>query len=211
MRTNELIRVIAADTTPERPVGAGLAAALFAGGAVALAALFGAIGIRPDLAAALLGLRVAARETWLVWLALAAGGAALRLAIPSGRPGPWLAVIAAVPAFLAVAVAVEMRVVPAADWHRAMMGSSAAACLGFVALLALPILPGVLWALRRGASPRPTLSGALAGLLSGSTAAAIYSLHCTEDSPLFYAVWYVLGILAVTAVGAAFGRQLLRW
>lgn len=211
MRTDEFIRVLAADATPEKPVGAGLAAALLVGGAVALAVLVGAIGIRPDLEAAFLGLRVVARQTWLVWLALAAGGAALRLAIPSGRPGPWFAAIAAVPAFLALAVGVEMRVVPAADWHRAMMGSSAAACLGLVALLALPILPGVLWALRRGASPRPVLSGALAGLLSGSTAAAIYSLHCTEDSPLFYAVWYVLGILAVTAVGAVLGRRFLRW
>ena len=27
-------------------------------------------------------------------------------------------------------------------------------------------------------------------------------MHCTEDSPLFYAVWYVLAILVATGLGA---------
>ena len=43
------------------------------------------------------------------------------------------------------------------------------------------------------------------------TGAALYAIHCTEDSPLFYAVWYGLAILVATAIGAALGRFLLRW
>ena len=39
MRTADLERVLAADAAPERPVGPGLALALLAGGAVALAAM----------------------------------------------------------------------------------------------------------------------------------------------------------------------------
>ena len=78
-----------------------------------------------------------------------------------------------------------------------MMGSSNGQCLFFIGVMALPLLAGTLWALRRGASTRPGLSGALAGLLSGGAAAVVYSMHCTEDSPLFYAVWYVLAILGV--------------
>ena len=45
----------------------------------------------------------------------------------------------------------------------------------------------------------------------GGLATAVYAFHCTEDSPLFYAVWYVLAILAVTAVGALVGARALRW
>ena len=92
-----------------------------------------------------------------------------------------------------------------------MMGQSNGQCVGFISVMALPLLAGALWALRRGASTRPALSGALAGLLSGGAAAIVYSMHCTEDSPLFYAVWYMLAILGATALGALLGSRLLRW
>ncbi len=39
----------------------------------------------------------------------------------------------------------------------------------------------------------------------------VYSIHCTEDSPLFYAVWYMLAILGASALGALLGSRLLRW
>ena len=77
-----------------------------------------------------------------------------------------------------------------------MMGETSRFCFVWVTLMALPPLAGALWALRGGASTRPTLSGALAGLLAGGAGAALYAIHCTEDSPLFYAVWYGLAILA---------------
>ena len=93
----------------------------------------------------------------------------------------------------------------------ALMGQSNRQCLVSIGLMSVPLLAATLWALRRGASTRPALSGALAGLLSGATAAAVYAVHCTEDSPLFYAVWYVLAILVATAIGAVLGRSLLRW
>jgi hypothetical protein len=49
------------------------------------------------------------------------------------------------------------------------------------------------------------------GLAAGGLAAAIYALFCDQDSPLFVATWYVLGVLIVTAIGAAIGSRLLRW
>ena len=87
-----------------------------------------------------------------------------------------------------------------------MMGQSNGQCVAFISLMSLPLLAASLWALRRGASTRPALSGALAGLLSGGAAAAVYAVHCTEDSPLFYAFWYVLAILGATALGALSAR-----
>jgi hypothetical protein len=69
----------------------------------------------------------------------------------------------------------------------------------------------VLRVLRSGASTRPALTGAVGGLLAGAAAAAVYSLHCTEDSPLFYAFWYLLAVVVVAAIGAAAGSRVLRW
>ena len=46
----------------------------------------------------------------------------------------------------------------------------------------------------------------------GQVAATLaYSLHCPEMSVAFWAVWYVLGMLIPTAVGALLGPRLLRW
>ena len=115
------------------------------------------------------------------------------------------------PLVLAAAVVGELVALPEAAWMPALVGHTSRQCLGLITLMSLPLLAVALWALRRGASTRPTSSGALAGLLSGGAAAAIYAVHCTEDSPLFYAVWYVLAILAATALGAALGRRWLRW
>lgn len=64
---------------------------------------------------------------------------------------------------------------------------------------------------RRGAPARPTLAGFLAGLAAAGIGASVYAVHCTDDSPLFVALWYTLGIAMVAAVGAALGRIVLRW
>ena len=80
-----------------------------------------------------------------------------------------------------------------------------------ILLLSLPMLAASLWALRRGASVHPALSGAAAGLLSAGLGTGLYAFFCIEDSPLFYGVWYVLAILGVAALGALVGARLLRW
>jgi hypothetical protein len=76
--------------------------------------------------------------------------------------------------------------------------------------MALPLLVAALVGLRQGASTRPALSGAAAGLLCGGLAATVYAAHCTDDSPLFVATWYSIGIAGLTVVGAAAGSRLLR-
>jgi hypothetical protein len=86
-----------------------------------------------------------------------------------------------------------------------------AVCLTMIPLVGLPILGASLLALRHGASTDPGRSGAFAGLLSGSVAAALYAFYCTEDSPMFWALWYSAGIAIVTLAGAFAGRRLLRW
>ena len=202
---------MAADTARAPQVGALLAAALPPAVLVSGLGFLLLLGVRPDLGEALTQLRVMVKQGYPVLLAVAAAGAALRLARPGMRVGRWWLGLAAVPALLAAAILVELAVLPAGDRGRMFFGHSIGICLPAITLMAAPILVASLWALRQGASVHPALSGAVAGLLSGGAATALYAFHCTEDSPLFYAVWYVLPILAMTGAGAVAGSRILRW
>jgi hypothetical protein len=211
MRTDELIHAMAADRERPWPPAALLLAAVLVAALAAGVASFSLLGIRDDLGHALLRGPVAVKQAYPLVLAFAAAGAALRLACP-GRPlGRWLPALALAPAVLILLVAGTLLTLPSADWMPAMMGQSSARCLLSIGLMSVPLVAAALWALRGGASTRPMLSGALAGLLGGSAATAVYALSCTEDSPLFFGFWYVLAILGATAAGALLGTRLLRW
>ena len=129
MRTGELIRAMAADTAPRRPVGPVLAATM-AGlalvvGAVALAVL----GPNPDLGAMMTGPLMLLRQAFPLLLALGAALLALRLASPGAGSGPTRLMLVAAAALAAGIVLRELALVPAADWGRAAMGGTARACL----------------------------------------------------------------------------------
>jgi hypothetical protein len=49
------------------------------------------------------------------------------------------------------------------------------------------------------------------GLVAGGVALMAYALHCDEAAPAFIAIWYSLGVLLATALGAVIGPQFLRW
>lgn len=49
------------------------------------------------------------------------------------------------------------------------------------------------------------------GLLASGVGAAVYALHCPEMEAPFLGVWYLLGMLISTALGAVIGPKLLRW
>lgn len=208
MRTDDLIRALAADEVKPASVGVRLAwlplALLLAGGA-----LLGIIGIRPDLAAALVAPVTALKNL----LPLALGLAALSLAVRLTRPDA-TAPVAGLIVFPLVALALfvyGLSQMPMADWGRGLMGQSAAFCVPAIVLTALLPLAAAMRAMRSGASTDPGRSGALTGLACGALATAIYALHCNEDSPLFFVTWYGLSILIVAGIGAVLGRRLLRW
>jgi hypothetical protein len=212
MRTDDLIRVLAADNATRRAsIERWLVLSALAGLAVSVALFAVVLGPRPDisLAAAQLGF-------WLkyaVTLTLAAAAAFLAARIT--RPGsettvPAIALVAA-PMFLAVLVVVELaQIDPSARMTR-LVGTTWWACLASIPFLSAPILIATLFALRHGAPTRPMLAGAVAGLLAGGLGAAVYAAHCIEDSPLFLATWYTLAVAGVTLAGALCGSRLLRW
>jgi hypothetical protein len=209
MKTDELIRVIAADRTSAPSVQVSLAVAL-AAGMLASATLFGVeLGPRGDVLVAAGDPRFLSKFVVTAVLAATSAWTALALARPgAGFRGIRLALA---PGLLAVAVLVELALVPAGEWTARAVGSNSLVCLVSVPMLAAPVLVAVLWALRRAAPTRPMLAGAVAGLIAGGMGAMLYAAHCTDDSPLFVALWYSLAIAPVAAVGALAGRFVLRW
>lgn len=212
MKTDDLIRLIAADhAAPQPDLRIRLILGAITGAAVAIGALILYHGVRPDIAGILGNWRLLLK--FAVALGLAATGAtlAMRVAQPfeaSGRV--WLMLIPA-PLLLAAACLYELAVTPPELWMRQAMGLHPLACLISIPLISTLPLAGVLWALRDGAPAIPAQAGAAGGAMAAGLGAAVYALHCPDDSPLFLAIWYVLAAALVIIAGRASGARLLRW
>jgi hypothetical protein len=132
----------------------------------------------------------------------------------AGRPGAEMTrpVLALALPLLAILLLSGLQMsAPDADIRVLVMGRSSRVCALLVTMTALPTLAATFWALRKLAPTRLTLAGAGAGLFAGAAGAFVYCFHCTEEAAPFIAVWYTLGIAAVTAIGALLGPRLLRW
>lgn len=211
MRTDDLILRLAADPRPGLSVARGVGLRLAPALAAALVLLVLGWGLRSGLLPSLGDPVTMLKPLLPAIMAAASVAAAVRLARPDGRPGPAVAILAAVAAVALGLVALAILQTPAGERMDALRGRTLVACL--LSIPALAILPtlALLAALRRGATLKPGWSGALAGLGGGAAAAALYALHCNEDSPLFFVTWYGVAILATAVAGAALGRRLLRW
>jgi hypothetical protein len=212
MRTDELVRALAADRHDDRPLWLRVGGALVVGLAVAAVLFMLTLRPRADVAAAMHDPRFNFKFAITLTLAFAAGGLLLRLARPGARRGWWAAALLLVPALLMLDFAYEfMMLQPAMPMMTRLIGKNWMFCLPSIPMLAAPILIALLLALRNGAPTRPALAGAVAGLVAGGLGAALYASHCTDDSPLFVTTWYSIAIAFVTAVGFFAGRRLLRW
>jgi hypothetical protein len=211
MKTNDLISLLAEDTTVGMRFGRAMSTALIAGTLVSLAIFLFTIGIRHNIGDAIETVRVMVKIAATLILAIAASSLVFRI----GRPGMSLrarALSLAIPLLLmAGAVIGEMLATPSASWAARMMGRHAPFCVFFIPVLSLAPLVGFFLVLRDGAPADPGLAGAVAGLAASGIAAAIYAWHCPDDSPFFVAAWYSTAILVVTAAGYIAGRRLLRW
>lgn len=212
MRTDELIRSLVADDQPmPKAPAARLAPFVLAGAAISTTGFFAVLGPRSDIASAVTTLRFDLKIVVTLTLFVAAVALAVRMVRPGAAIGLAVAGLLSAPLLLGLAAAVELFVLSPAAWIPAAVGSNSMICLAAVPLLSLPILAGAIYALRAGAPLRPALTGAVAGVLAGSAAAALYALHCADDSPLFVAVWYSLAIATVALAGAIAGRWALNW
>lgn len=213
MKTDELISLLAAGEGPvQRHALARRFSVAMLGGALGALLLTAVIyGVRGDLAVV--------AHTPLFWakLALPASLAllALRLAQRLARPGShgWAAWVVLGAPLLLVWLGAGLSLAGAAPEARAelILGRTWRTCALNISLLSVPAFIAVFWALRGLAPTRLRQAGAAGGLLAGATAAVAYCLHCPEMQMPFWGVWYVLGMLIPTAVGALLGPRLLRW
>ena len=169
------------------------------------------LGLRPDLARAILG--------GMFWLKLgytaSIGLGALAMTATLARPEAshisalkWLLIPMALMGLLGV---VDLAETPFSAWGYLWMGRSWKICPFLIFALAIPIYLGLMIAFHRFAPSRLMMTGAVAGLAAGGLAATIYCLHCPEASPLFVLTWYTLGMALAGLAGALAGERLLRW
>jgi hypothetical protein len=212
MKTNDLIRALTSDLAPPGPsIETRFAVAFLPGVLLALALFAITLGPRPDLMLVAGDVRFLFKFVVTLLLALCSAMLVWRLVRPGAPIQLQIAVLAIVPSVLAAGVLTEMVVLPAPSWGTRLIGSNGLVCLISIPLFALPMLIAEILALRQGAPTRPVLAGVVAGLFAGGVAAAIYAAHCPDDSPLFVALWYSLGIAIVALAGGLAGRLALRW
>lgn len=210
MRTEDVIEALVRDAKSSRRCYACRFAVTEAAGiAVAVALFLSTLGLRADFAEAMLTPWYALKISILLStaaLAVPIVGALARPGAEVRSAGLFLPV-----ALLALAVAADLAILGTPGSLMRLEGKNAISCLLFIPFFAAAPLVATLIALRDGAPIRPARAGLAAGLLSGAVGGLLYGLYCPDDSPLFVAVWYPIGIALVAAAGALAGRLLLRW
>jgi hypothetical protein len=212
MRTEDLIKALDADTgSKAMPLHSAWWMAAAAAAAIAAVVFFFTIGPRPDIMIAMHTVRFLLKFVFTIVLAVTAFGLIRALSTPGASTARAVAWMAAAPLLVAVAVALELFMVPEPMWGTRMVGSNMMICMGFIPLIGIGPLAVFLWMLRYGAPTRPVFAGAVAGLLAGGLAATFYAAHCFDDSPLFVATWYTIAIAVLAGLGALGGRFFVRW
>ncbi len=213
MKTDELITLLAHDTTPAKrgmlPMRLVLVALL--GAVAAFAILVPWLGIRPDLAEAVGGMTFWMKAIYTFGLGLAGFALVERLSRP-GAKGLVGWILVGVFAIVIVGIAISQLMSTPPDQMRvAFMGSSWDKCPWRILVLSIPGLAVILWTMRRFAPTRLALAGAAAGLFAGGIAATVYGLHCQEIAAPFVALWYSFGVILSAIAGAIVGPRVLRW
>jgi hypothetical protein len=211
VRTGTLIDLLAADVAPQWSVTRLVLLAVVGGVVVAGGAFLLTIGCRPDISQAVQSVRFLFKFVVTMTLTVGAAGAALTIGRPGATIERWGWMLAAVPALLLIAVALELIAVPERAWMGHLIGQNARACLMLIPLLATGPFACLFLALRHGAPTAPRLAGMIAGVAASGIAATFYAANCTDDSPLFVATWYPIATFMVAAGGYVAGDRFLRW
>jgi hypothetical protein len=211
LKTDELIAALASDRQLVAPPARLVARTIPIAVAIAAIALLTTAGPREDLAQVLGAPRFLFKFLETLSFAIPALLMLPRVAVPDYRPAGWRRVLWLGPLVLLAGVVLELVALPRDNWWQSAVGHNGLWCLFMVPTLAIAPLAAALYCLRQAAPANPARAGAIAGLAAGALAATVYAVHCTDDSPLFVGLWYSLGVLFVSAVGAWLATRLARW
>jgi hypothetical protein len=187
-----------------------------------LVAIASGTGAAVILSAGLLGLRSTplaessipmfwTREAFCATLGMVGLVAMHRLARPGRRLG-WVPVGLGAPLVVMwLLAAVALLGADADNRSSLIFGKTASVCPFLIALVSAPVFAASVWMMRGLAPTRLRLAGAACGFAAGAIGALAYTVHCPELAAPFLGIWYVLGMLIPTLVGAWLGPRLLRW
>jgi hypothetical protein len=212
MKTDDLIRLLAADARPgTAPLTTTWCLAVAAATAVSALVFILGFGPRPDFALAMETPRFLFKFAFTIAVAAGAFAAARALSRPGENLRNAMPYLVAAPILIVAAIIAELISMPPETWSGRLVGTNSLVCLTTIPLLGIGPLVIFLLALRHGAPTRPALAGAVTGLLAGGIAATFYAAECTDDSPLFVATWYTIAIAALALLGAIGARRFARW
>ncbi len=214
MTPDALIGRLTQDLRPVRPRSAWRDGAwLGAICAVELALVLLAGLARPDMEAALSRPSLWWKFAGTGVIAAAAGGVALVSLDPSRSPRPGLQRVGLLIALTLVAGAIldvlhgghAAELAARLDWRSGLQ------CASKVAGLSLAPAIGLGWSMRRGAPSHADASSLAAGLGAAGCGAFVFVFACPCDDPLYIAVWYGLGCLAVVLAVSLVLPIVARW
>lgn len=198
MKTDELISALAADDRSDPP---HLMMRLLAGAFASLFLLLVFWDMRPDFVQAITKPLVMTKFALVLPLPILLAGLWPR---PDRDMPLWPVLLP-----LALAAGLFLTTLPAQNPWQAIWGQSPLACVSSIPLLAVPPALALFGALRRTVVADPARAGLVAGLMAGALATLVYALHCDQDAPAFYTVWYSVGIAISAAAGRLAGRRWL--
>jgi hypothetical protein len=214
VKTDELVSLLATGTeaVDMRLATRRFLVAVLGGTAIATLLTSAWLGLRPTLVRDLTVPMFWVKESFCAALGVAGLVAAFRAGRPGARLGwVWAASVATPVIVLWLLAAVALLVADPGNRTELIFGHTANVCSVCIALISTPLFVGVFAAMRAFAPTRLRLAGAAGGFAAGSVGALVYSLHCPELAAPFLGLWYVLGILIPTVVGAGVGAHVLRW
>ncbi len=213
MKTEALVTMLSTGSSAVEPNAAArrYGIALVCGVFVSALLMMVLLGVRSDLGRAVLLPMFWVKFTYVACLALTSVILAVRLSRPGRKLG-------AIPSALAMTViamwmlaAFVLTSADPTERRHLLLGATSTTCPFLISTLSVPVFLAVIWAMKGLAPTRLRLAGAAAGLVSGSLGALVYSLHCPEMAAPFLGIWYLLGVLIPTGVGALLGPRLLHW
>jgi hypothetical protein len=211
MTTGQLIDLIVKDLKPEWSFNRIVLFAMGMGILIAATAFLVGVGFRADIPEAMRSWRFLLKFGLTGTLSVSMTGMLANLGRPNGAIGGWGWGAAVAPLMLVCAIAIELVTEPEAKWLVRLVGHNSRTCLTVIPLLSVGPLVCFFAALRTGAPRAPGFAGAIAGVAASGIGGTFYAANCTDDSPLFVAIWYPLAILMVSTIGCLGGRLLLRW
>jgi len=211
MKTQDLIDRLASDPTERWHFDRAFRWAIFVAILIAGAIFSIWIQVRPDFFHATQTIRFQIKFVVTLTTTFAAIGFARRALQPGQRLDGWVLAPFMGPILLSAAVIFELCSTPSSIWIARLIGANSVTCLTLIPLMASGPLICIILAFRRGAPAHPGAAGVLAGLIASSIAATFYAARCTDDSPLFVAIWYPLASALVMAAGYVLGLRFLRW